>query len=233
MNSGKSILITGASRGIGLAIAETFHKHGYNLILHCSSEASATALRSRFPNHITWIADLSDASQTHALCDKIKALNTIDILVNNAGTFLPGAIHEEAEGTFERLLSVNLTAPYHITRAALSIMMQQNSGHIINMCSTASLVGYTNGGSYCISKFGLLGLTRVLREELKNLNIKVTAVMPGATYTDSWKSSGLPEERFISAQDLADLIFTTCSLSSNAVVEDLVVRPILGDISDE
>lgn len=167
------------------------------------------------------------------LCHKIKELPPIDILVNNAGTFLPGAIHQEQEGTFEHLMAVNLTAPYHITRAALSAMIPASHGHIINICSTASLVGYTNGGSYCISKFGLLGLTRVLREELKPHGIKVTAILPGATYTDSWKSSGLPEDRFISAQDLAELIYTTCTLSPHAVVEDLVVRPLLGDIGDE
>jgi len=233
MNPGKTIFITGASRGIGLAIATLFNQHGANLILHCASEASAASLKATFPNHTILVANLADPVQVKTLCDKIKELPPLDILINNAGTFLPGAIHQEEEGTFEHLMAVNLTAPYHITRAALNLMMPRSEGHIINICSTASLVGYTNGGSYCISKFGLLGLTRVLREELKPFRIKVTAILPGATYTDSWKSSGLPEDRFISAQDLAELIYTTCTLSPHAVVEDIVVRPLLGDIGDE
>jgi short-subunit dehydrogenase len=215
-----------------LAVATIFNQHGYDLVLHCSSEASGAGLRNAFPNHTVLVANLANPEQVKTLCDKIKEFPSIDILVNNAGTFLPGAIHQEAEGTFEHLMAVNLTAPYHITRAALSAMIPASQGHIINICSTASLVGYTNGGSYCISKFGLLGLTRVLREELKPHGIKVTAILPGATYTDSWKSSGLPEDRFISAQDLAELIYTTCTLSPHAVVEDLVVRPLLGDIGD-
>jgi short-subunit dehydrogenase len=100
------------------------------------------------------------------------------------------------------------------------------------MCSTASLQGYPNGGSYCISKFGLLGLSKELREELKPFGIKVISMMPGATFTDSWAGSGLPEDRFISAEDLAELVFTTCTLKSSAVVEEIVIRPLAGDIGN-
>ena len=109
-------------------------------------------------------------------------------------------------------------------------MKRLKKGYIFNMCSIASIKAYANGGSYGISKFALYGMTKVLREELKEFNIKVTAVLPGATLTASWEGVDLPEERFIKVEDIAELIWTTYRLSDRTVVEDLVIRPQLGDI---
>jgi hypothetical protein len=91
-------------------------------------------------------------------------------------------------------------------------------------------MAYPQGGSYSISKYALLGFSKSLREELKSYNIKVTAVMPGATLTDSWKDSELPEERFIPAEDIASIIYNTTLLSDRTVVEDIIIRPQAGDI---
>ncbi|MBL7876963.1 MAG: SDR family NAD(P)-dependent oxidoreductase, partial [Cyclobacteriaceae bacterium] len=104
------------------------------------------------------------------------------------------------------------------------------SGHIFNICSIASIKAYPNGGSYAISKFALLGFSKVLREELKEHGIRVTAVLPGATKTASWAGSTLPDSRFIKPEDVAETIFSAYSLSPNAVVEELLIRPQLGDI---
>lgn len=98
------------------------------------------------------------------------------------------------------------------------------------MCSTASIVPYVNGGSYCISKFALLGMSRVLREEMKPFGVKVTAVLPGATLTASWDGTDLPKERFMQPEDVAEAIWTAYSLSPNSVLEELLIRPQLGDI---
>jgi hypothetical protein len=98
------------------------------------------------------------------------------------------------------------------------------------MCSVASIMAYGNGGSYSISKFALLGFSKSLREELKPYNIKVTAVLPGATLTDSWGGVDLPESRFSKPEDIADLIYSITQISKNSVVEELVIRPQLGDI---
>ncbi len=232
MSGKKVITITGASRGIGLAIAQKFFSEGYQLRLHASGITGIEKLQSLFPHAECFAADLSQASQIEGLASQWAALGAPDIFINNAGTFLPGAIHEEKPGVFETLMSVNLAAPYHLTRAILPGMIARKYGTILNMCSTASLQGYPNGGSYCISKFGLLGLSKELREELKPFGIKVISMMPGATFTDSWAGSGLPEDRFISAEDLAELVFTTCTLKSSAVVEEIVIRPLAGDIGN-
>jgi len=228
--SKSGVFISGATRGIGLSLARIFKENGYSLVLHGSSIDSLNNIQAEFPEARLIPADLSIPEECSQLCDILKSLTPPDILINNAGTFLPGQIHNEAPGVFEKMISVNLASAYHISRALLPGMMERKSGMLVNMCSIASLVAYPSGGSYCISKFGLLGMSKVLREELKPFDIKVMSVLPGATYTDSWSGSGLPESRFISVSDLASLIFTACTLHSGAVVEELLVRPLQGDI---
>jgi short-subunit dehydrogenase len=103
-------------------------------------------------------------------------------------------------------------------------------GHIFTVCSIASLAAYPGGGAYSISKYALLGFTKNLRQEMKFHGIKVTAVIPGAVYTDSWKGSGVPLERIMEAEDIAKLIYNAAQLSPQAVVEEIVVRPQMGDL---
>ena len=144
--------------------------------------------------------------------------------------FLPGSINNEEAGTLEAMINTNLYSAYHLTRALLPSMIANKSGHIFNICSIASLQAYSNGGSYSISKFALLGFSKNLREELKPLGIKVTAVLPGAAYTDSWSGSGVDPKRIMEADDVAKMVFAASQLSSQAVVEDIILRPQLGDL---
>ena len=109
-------------------------------------------------------------------------------------------------------------------------MMARQKGHIFNICSIASIQAYPNGGSYSISKFALLGMGKNLREELKPHGVKVTNILPGATYTDSWAASGLPPERFMTPQDVAAMVVCAANLSPAACVEEIIMRPQLGDI---
>jgi short-subunit dehydrogenase len=105
-----------------------------------------------------------------------------------------------------------------------------HKGHVFNMCSIASIKAYPNGGSYAISKFALLGFSKVLREELKEYGVRVTAVLPGATRTASWDGIDLPEDRFMRAEDVAETVFSAYSISERSVVEEIIIRPQLGDI---
>jgi len=98
------------------------------------------------------------------------------------------------------------------------------------MCSVASLIAYPNGGSYSISKFALLGFSKVLREELKEFGIKVTSIMPGATWSNSWAGVDLPKDRLMMANDVAQVILSAIKMSDSAVIEDIVLRPQLGDL---
>ncbi len=231
-----NILVTGGSRGIGNAIIRVFADAGFDIITCARSETSLQLLEQElratgFKNTFYYKpVDVSVKAEVLQFAREVtEKFPVIDILVNNAGIFLPGGISEEEEGTFEKLLNTNMASAYHITRALLPNIRQSTGGYIFNICSTASIMAYVNGGSYCISKFALLGFSKVLREELKKENIKVTAVLPGATYTDSWNGSDLPEERFIHPKDVAKSIFDCYSLTT-AVVEEIIIRPQLGDI---
>jgi len=231
-----NVIITGASKGLGRAIALQYAAAGYTLIL-CSRGAKAlydfvNELYVMFPD-LTVKAlpvDLSIKEEVIAFADWSLQFGTPTILVNNAGIFLPGSIHSEEDGTLETMITTNLYSAYHLTRALLPSMIANKSGHIFNICSIASLQAYSNGGSYSISKFALLGFSKNLREELKPVGIKVTAVLPGAVYTDSWSGSGIDPQRIMEADDVAKMVFAASQLSPQAVVEDIVLRPQLGDL---
>ena len=232
-----NIVITGASKGMGKAMAERFAAANHNLFI-CARTASqlentAQDIKKSFPNsHVYFLStDLSSLEGVHRFASWFDDFGKpADILINNAGTFLPGSIYKEEEGILEKMIRSNLYSAYHLTRALLPKMIQQKSGHIFNICSIASLHAYANGGSYSISKFALAGFSKNLREELKQFNIKVSAVYPGAVYTDSWKESGYPKERFITSEDIAELVYSASQLSAQACVEDLIIRPLPGDI---
>jgi hypothetical protein len=176
-------------------------------------------------------ADLADKKQVKGFCDAVGELGKpVDVLVNNAGVFFPGEIATEADDTLEKMIQANLYSAYHTTRELLPSMMERRKGHVFNLCSIASFMAYPNGGSYAISKFALLGFSKCLRQEVKHLGIRVTAVMPGATFTESWKGTDLEEERFIKPEDIADTIFAAYTLSDRSVVEEVIIRPQLGDL---
>lgn len=233
----KSIIITGASKGIGRAIALKFAENGFNVAVCARKQADLDALKEELQKLspkskiLALPCDVSKKEEVLAFAEQVKnEFGLIDVLVNNAGIFLPGTVHNEAEGTLAQLIETNLYSAYHISRAIVPGMIERNSGSIFNVSSVAGIQAYHNGGSYSISKFALLGFSKALREELKPHNIKVTSLIPGATFTDSWSGSGLPEERFMKAEDIAQAVWDVYNLSANTVVEEIILRPTLGDI---
>ena len=233
---GKNIIITGASKGLGKAFAEKFAAAGNQLFLCSRNEPLLLATKQMLLEKNTnckvniMAIDISKKESAIAFGNYCLEYGTPDILINNAGSFLPGSIHSEEDGVFEEMLLVNLHSAYHLTRTLLPAMMEAKQGHIFNMCSTASLAAYKNGGSYSISKFALLGFTKNLREELKAFNIKVTAVIPGAVYTDSWSKTDVRPERIMHVDDIANMVYAASLLSPQACVEEIITRPQLGDL---
>lgn len=229
-------VITGASRGIGKEVSRVFARNGYDLFL-CSRkqdvlEGTIKELKAEFPSvKIEGKAfDLGKKDQAQAFGTWVNGnVASIDILVNNAGTFVPGNVSDEPDGALENMLQVNLFSAYHLTRSLLPGMIAKKSGHIFTICSIAALDAYPNGGAYSISKFALLGFTKNLRRELMPHGIKVTAIIPGAVYTDSWKGFVEPE-RIMEAGDIASVIWNAAGLSAQANIDTLVIRPQQGDL---
>ncbi len=233
----KLIVVTGGTKGIGRAIVVKFASAGFDVATCSRNKADLAQLTSelnvKFPNSriFTYVADMSKRNDIEAFTRQVADLGRpLDVLVNNAGYFIPGDITTEKEGTLESMIEANLYSAYHTTRQLVVNMKNRGQGHIFNMCSIASIAAYANGGSYAISKFALLGFSKCLREELKPLGIRVTAVMPGATYTASWAGTELPEERFMKAGDVAESIYSAWTLSERSVVEEILIRPQLGDL---
>lgn len=232
-----NIVITGASKGIGRALALKFAENGHHLAICARSLEPLQDLEkvllkiSPSSQIISMTADVSVKSEVKKFADKVlESWDKIDVIINNAGFFIPGAIKDEDDENLPSMIETNLYSAYYLTKFLLPTMINDKSGHIFNICSVASFMAYPQGGSYAISKFAMLGFSKCLREELKPHNIKVTAVMPGATLTDSWKGIELPKERFIPAEDIASIIYNTTLLSDRTVIEDIVIRPQLGDL---
>jgi short-subunit dehydrogenase len=231
-----NVIITGATKGIGRAIAEKLALQGCNLVI-CSrneKELWATARQLKDSANINIVPIVADLSKLHdckqLALQAIAKMRTIDVLINNAGSYTPGTIANEPDGTLQHMLDTNLYSAYNLTRAILPNMIAHKQGHIINMSSIAAMQAYPNGGSYSISKFALQGFSKNLREELKPHGIKVSTINPGATYSNSWAGSGIEPSRIMQANDIAEAVWMMISLSKQAVVEDIVLRPQLGDL---
>ena len=235
-NNQFNVVVTGASKGIGKAVAEIFAANGACLYLCSRGELALYKtmedLQTRFPQATVKArpSDLSIKEEAIAFGNWCLSQATPDILVNNAGLFEPGSVNNEPDGLLESQLNVNLFSAYHLTRTLLPAMMTRKQGHIFNMCSIASLHAYANGGAYSISKFALYGFSKNLREELKPHGIKVTSVHPGAVLTDSWGDFDNSSNRIMEAADIAKMVWAASSLSVQACVEDIVIRPQLGDL---
>ena len=232
-----NVIITGASRGLGLAMAEAFAKDGHNLYLTSRNEVNLyqtlASFQTRFPDQNIKAKAFDLGLKTEAVKFGQWVLGSAvnpDVLINNAGIFEPGRVVDEPEGQMERMINTNFLSAYYVTRTLLPSMMERRSGHIFNMSSIAALQAYPNGGSYSVSKFALTGFSKNLREELKPYSIKVTCIYPGAVYTDSWAAAGISPDRIMKASDIADTIVQITKLSPQAVVEDLVIRPLPGDL---
>jgi hypothetical protein len=235
-NSTGLIVVTGGTKGIGKAVVNKFASKGWTVATCSRNEDDLMKLKDEVKEAYDsqlYIrkADLSKQEEVQYFAEFIRLIGMpVDILVNNTGQFIPGLVHEEEDGALEKMIETNLYSSYNMSRALIPGMKKAGKGHIFNLCSVASLMAYPNGGSYSISKFALYGFSKALREELKEYDIRVTSLMPGAVKTPSWDGVDVPEERFIRSEDIAETIYSTYQLSDRTVIEDIVLRPQKGDL---
>lgn len=230
-------IITGATKGMGRAITLALARQGYDLFLCARSASELVALKNELGQiHpdvavVTSVTDCGDIDQVKMFADHItKYVDRVDVLVNNAGLFLPSTILNEDDKILEQQLHVNLLAPHYLCKFFGRRMRQARSGHIFNICSIASINPVVTAGSYSVTKFALLGLTKVLREELMEFGVKVTAILPGSTLTASWEGTTLPQDRFIHPEDIADAVISCLRATKGANIDEIIIRPTMGDI---
>lgn len=186
--NGRHALVTGGARGIGLACAQALQQRGASLTLLGRDRAALDAAVASLSAHGVVrgvVADIADeASVRAAFAQATQDGGAVDILVNNAGQAVSQRFERTDAATWQAMLAVNLTGTYHCTQAALPGMLAAGSGRIINVASTAGLIGYPYVSAYCAAKHGVIGLTRALALELARKGITVNAVCPGFTETD-------------------------------------------------
>ena len=229
-------VVTGASKGIGFSLAKRLAEAEFSLFIVGRDnarllEAKSQLLLAGAPEVHTFSGDLSQSDVAKRCTAKIfETWSSLTVLVNNAGVFLPGTMMEEEEGQFETLMTTNMNSAYHVTKGLWPLLKLSNRAHVFNMCSIASITAYAAGGSYSVSKFAMLGFSKSLRLEGMPHDIRVTAILPGATLTDSWAGVDLPSTRFMKPSDVANTVYSAFLMNETTVMEEVLLRPILGDI---
>lgn len=227
----KTAIITGATKGIGKAIAYKLLVEGYDIAICARTIEDLEQLKKgwelEFPQQtiIVYAADFELQNDVQSFAKAaLQQFSKIDVLINNAGIYLPGTVLSENEGQLRQQFEVNVFAADTLCKIVAPLMQNQGCGHIINICSIASLHAYAGGSSYSISKYALLGLSDNYRMALKPFGVKVTAICPGPTMSQSWEGSGVEESKLIAANSIADAVYCCLQLDINACVDRMVIE---------
>lgn len=234
---GKVAVVTGASRGIGLAIASALAAEGCSVVISGRKQDTLKQAENEIRESaatggrvIPVVCDVRDPEAVSRMLGVVaQEFGKLDILVNNAGTSQPMLpIERTSLELWREMVDTNLTGMFLVTKAALPLM--QRGGTIINTLSAASRTAFPNFAAYNSSKYGALGLTLSLREDLKKRGIRVTALMPGATDTDIWKQvwPEAPREKMMDPDTVASLVLEAVVLSPRANLSELALDPVGG-----
>lgn len=233
----KNALITGATKGMGRSIAVAFAKEGVNLAVCSRNEMELAQFKTQLLEinpAIRVFTQVADGSVKEQLLKFAAAaeqeLSFISIIVNNLGMFDPVSILDESENAFDKQLNTNLMPAYYLYRYFGKSMIAARQGHIFTICSIAALDPLAAAGSYSVTKSALLGLSRVMRLEMMPYNVKVTAVIPGSTLTNSWQGTTIPKDQFVLPEDIASAIVNVFKMSNGANVDELIIKPVGGQI---
>jgi NADP-dependent 3-hydroxy acid dehydrogenase YdfG len=231
------VLVTGASQGIGAAIALAFAREirGVRLALVARNATKLAAIAKRCTKLGAKIdvfpCDVSDEQSVGTMAAAVtKRYGGVDVLINNAGKFAGAPFTEMSVADFDLMISANLRSVFLVSRAFAPGMVKRGHGDIFNMSSIAGLIAYPGGAGYSAAKFGVSGLGKVMRAELREKGVRVCCVYPGATWSPSWAGSGVAPERIMPAEDVAQAFVDVYRLSRRTVVEEIVLRPQRGDV---
>lgn len=233
----KNAIITGATKGIGRAISIAFAKQGINLSICSRNEQELLDFKQELHKvnpQITVVTLLADCSKRDEVINFAsfteKKLGFIDIIVNNVGMYKHVSILNDSEDSFQKQIDTNLMPSYELYRFFGKSMVSVGKGHIFNICSVAALNPIAEAGVYSVTKYALLGLNKVMRLEMQGHGVKVTAIIPGSTLTDSWKGIEVDKNTMVLPEDVASAITNILNMSAGANVDELIIKPAPGQI---
>jgi 3-oxoacyl-[acyl-carrier protein] reductase len=229
--SEKTALVTGASRGIGRAIASRLGRLGASVAICARSrdelERAAAGLRDEGIRALPIVADVTRAADVQRMIEQTCAqFGEIEILVNNAGVGVFGSFHERSEPDWDAVLDTNLKAVFLASRAVAPRMIPLGRGHIINISSLASKSAFPGGAIYCASKWGLMGLTACMAEDLRAHGIRVSVICPGSVATDFSSHSGRNPATLLQPEDVAHAVAMLVTQSPHSFISEVDVRPL-------
>lgn len=234
-DEGPVVLVTGAGRGIGRATALALAGKGACLFLAARTkkelDEAAKEARKRGAKAYPLLADLRAPISIEAMMTGLrKASDRLDILVNNAGFLKIAPLEETSLDHWETTLRVNLTAPFLLTKACLPLLRKSKRAHVFNLLSVAARTAFPGSSAYCASKAGLLGLHGVMREELRPMGIRVTAITPGATDTRMFDSipGNYDRKKFVTPEDVAAAILAAWRMSPQSNADEIQLTPQAG-----
>jgi NADP-dependent 3-hydroxy acid dehydrogenase YdfG len=228
--AGQVALVTGASRGIGLAIARRLSQMGARVSLCARNaanlERAASGMRGAGAQVLALPADVTRGDAITALVGETqRVLGPIDILVNNAGMGIFGPFHEQSEADWNSILDTNLKSVFLMSRAVAPEMIRRKTGHIINISSLAGKNTFANGAIYCASKWGLLGLSGCMAEDLRAHGIRVSAICPGSVATDFSPHAGKDPSKMLQAEDVAHAVAALVTQAPGSFISEVQMRP--------
>ena len=228
--AGQVALITGASRGIGFAIARRLGRMGARVSICGRDQAkldqSASRLRSEGIETLAVLADVARGDQISSLVHRTQQeFGPIDILVNNAGIGLFGPFHEFGEADWNRVMDTNLKSVFLVSRAVAPEMIRRQTGHIINISSLAGKNTFANGAIYCASKWGLMGLSGSMAEDLRGYGIRVSAICPGSVATEFAGQGGKNPSKMLQPNDIAHAVAALVTQAEGSFISELHIRP--------
>jgi 3-oxoacyl-[acyl-carrier protein] reductase len=226
------VLISGASQGIGAAVAECFANAAqpFRLALLARNAQGLKAVAERCGGAEAVQLLTVDASDEKAVTELAETLEKVDVLINNAGRWLGKSVLDMSPTEFDDIINANLRSTFLLSKMVLPKMLAAGQGDIFNMASTAGVEGYAGVSAYCAAKHGVMGFSKALREEVRGKNIRVCTVSPGPTYSPSWQESGIDPGQLMPTADVAKVFLQMYQMDRNVVVEDLLLRPQSGHI---
>jgi len=230
MLEGQTALVTGASRGIGLAIARRLGQMGARVSICARTaanlERAASDLRAAGVQVLALRTDVTRGDEVAGLViETQRTLGPVDILVNNAGIGVFGPFQEQAESDWNAILDTNLKSVFLASRAVAPEMIRRKTGHIINISSLAGKSTFANGAIYCASKWGLLGLTGCMAEELRAHGVRVSVICPGSVATEFSPHVGKDPSRLLQPEDVAHAVAALVTQAPGSFISEVHMRP--------